>query len=50
MYAIGDTMVNLDFDMKTLKPGLATQAGRCPRRSHLRLQIARRRLLLQRQR
>jgi len=24
MYMIGDTLVNLDFDMKTLKPGLAT--------------------------
>jgi peptide/nickel transport system substrate-binding protein len=24
MYMIGDTMVNLDYDMKTLKPGLAT--------------------------
>ncbi|MDB5489643.1 MAG: peptide transporter substrate-binding protein, partial [Reyranella sp.] len=24
MYMMGDTMVNLDFDMKTLKPGLAT--------------------------
>ena len=23
MYMIGDTLVNLDFDMKTLKPGLA---------------------------
>ncbi|MCX7364399.1 MAG: ABC transporter substrate-binding protein, partial [Alphaproteobacteria bacterium] len=24
LYMIGDTLVNLDFDMKTLKPGLAT--------------------------
>jgi len=24
MYMIGDTLVNLDYDMKTLKPGLAT--------------------------
>lgn len=24
MYMMGDTLVNLDFDMKTLKPGLAT--------------------------
>ena len=24
IYMMGDTMVNLDFDMKTLKPGLAT--------------------------
>src|SRR5689334_7860846 len=24
MYMIGDTLVNLDFDMKTLTPGLAT--------------------------
>ena len=24
MYMLGDTLVNLDFDMKTLKPGLAT--------------------------
>ena len=24
MYMIGDTMLNLDYDMKTLKPGLAT--------------------------
>src|SRR5260221_7393333 len=23
MYMIGDTMLNLDYDMKTLKPGLA---------------------------
>jgi ABC-type transport system substrate-binding protein len=24
MYMVGDTLVNLDYDMKTLKPGLAT--------------------------
>ena len=24
MYMIGDTLVNLDYDMKTLRPGLAT--------------------------
>ena len=28
MYMIGDTLVNLDYDMKTLRPGLATVAAR----------------------
>ena len=28
MYMIGDTLVNLDYDMKTLKPGLA-KSWRC---------------------
>ena len=49
MYMIGDTLVNLDYDMKTLKPGLATSWTRVARRPHLHLQAAQRRHLLLRQ-
>ena len=49
IYMMGDTMVNLDFDMKTLKPGLAKSWTVSPDGLDLHLQAARRRHLLQRQ-